>query len=603
MKKILFALATILIFCGAFVLLAPKLVTIEAVRRSLTREVAGWSGRALTFDGTPTVAFTPYPTVTFSKVRISSDKDPQPLVEMDSLSAELSFLPLLIGRVRPSLLELDNPVFRFGINEKGLPNWTLPRALRGDSELGRLVIRSGTLHYLGRDQRELLLTGVDARLDWPDPAATASIKGSAVWQDEPFDFNGSIGTPLDLVSGRKTALRFAIASTPLRAAFTGTVANLADPEGEGDLTVTTPSIRRLAGIFGVPMGEGSTLGSASIESPTTLAARTLTFSNAKISVDGNESEGALSINFAHGRPAVQGTLAFESLDLSAYAEALVSMVTAARTTPDLPFPLGALDSNDLDLRVSAAQVLLGSARLGRTAASATIRDERLNLSVGEALLYGGRLSASLSASLQDEAASASLQGRIDGLPVRAALSDLFGIGQLDGTGSGTVNLSAHGTNWNGLMASLSGSGKATITDGTFEGVNIGALSQAITADGTMSGNLLGGSTKFTQADGTFAISADRITAPSILVTGTGYTITLSGEAPLQATTLSARGELTIDRATGATSTPIRVPFIVGGNWERPTLVPDFSGLSRRGDATPAMGPVRRMANTLLRAIR
>ncbi|HEV7285651.1 MAG TPA: AsmA family protein, partial [Kaistia sp.] len=183
-----------MIFCGAFVLLAPKLVTIEAVRRSLTREVAGWSGRALTFDGTPTVAFTPYPTVTFSKVRISSDKDPQPLVEMDSLSAELSFLPLLIGRVRPSLLELDNPVFRFGVNEKGLPNWTLPRALRGDSELGRLVIRSGTLHYRGQDQRELLLTGVDARLDWPDPAATASIKGSAVWQDEPFDFNGSIGT-------------------------------------------------------------------------------------------------------------------------------------------------------------------------------------------------------------------------------------------------------------------------------------------------------------------------------------------------------------------------------------------------------------------------
>jgi AsmA protein len=87
------------------------------------------------------------------------------------------------------------------------------------------------------------------------------------------------------------------------------------------------------------------------------------------------------------------------------------------------------------------------------------------------------------------------------------------------------------------------------------------------------------------------------------VTGTGYTITLSGEAPLQATSLSARGELTIDRATGATSTPIRVPFIVGGNWEHPTLVPDFSGLSRRSDSAPSIGPVRRMAHTLLPAIR
>lgn len=601
MKKILSALAVILILCGAFVLLAPQLVTIEAVRRSLTREVAGWSGRALTYEGTPTVAFNPYPTVTFAKVRISSDKDPQPLVEMESLSAELGFLPLIIGRVRPSVLELDKPVFRFGVNEKGQPNWTLPRALRGDSELGRLVIRSGTLHYVGQDRKELLLTGVDARLDWPDPAATASIKGSATWQSEAFDFNGSIGTPLDLVSGRETALRFAIASTPLRASFTGTVANLAQPQGEGELTVTTPSIRRLAGIFDMPMGEGSTLGSASIESRASLAANTLTFADAKISVDGNESEGALSIDFTGHRPAVQGTLAFESLDLSAYAEALASLVAAARATPDLPLPLAGLDSNDLDLRISAAQVLLGSARLGRTAASATIRDERLDLSIGEAQLYGGRLSASLSASLRDNAASASLQGRIDGLPVRAALSDLAGVSQIDGIGSGTVSLSAHGTNWNGLMASLSGSGKATIADGTFDGVNIAALSQAITSDGTMSGNLLGGSTKFRQADGTFTIDADRIAAPSILVTGSGYTITLSGEAPLQSPSLSARGELTIDRASGTTSTPVHVPFIIGGNWQHPTLVPDFSGLSRRSeqDAAPAVGPIRSFARSLL----
>lgn len=607
MKKILFALAAILILGGAFVLLAPKLVTIEAVRRSLTREVAGWSGRALTYEGTPTVAFNPYPTVTFAKVRISSDRDPEPLVEMDSLSAELSFLPLFIGRVRPSVLELDNPVFRFGVDDKGQPNWNLPRALRGDSELGRLVVNGGTLHYVGSDRKELLLTGVDARLDWPDPASTASIKGSATWQNEAFDFNGSVGTPLDLVSGRQTALRFAIASTPLRANFTGTVANLADPEGEGELSVTTPSIRRLAGIFAMPMGEGSTLGSASIESHASLAARTLTFANAKISVDGNESEGALSIDFARARPSVQGTLAFESLDLSAYAEALSSLVASARATPDQPLPLGALDSNDLDLRISAAQVLLGSARLGRTAASATIRDDRLNLSIGEALLYGGRLSASLSASLQDQAASGSLQARIEGLPVRAALSDLFGIGQIDGIGGGTLSLSAHGTNWNGLMTSLSGSGKAIVTDGSFDGVNVSALSQQITADGTMSGNLLGGSTKFSEAEGTFTIDADQVATPGIQVTGAGYQINLSGEAPLQATSLSARGDLTIQRASSASavSTPIRVPFVIGGNWEHPTLVPDFSGLSRRSETetAPAIGPLRRFAHALLPLMR
>jgi AsmA protein len=606
MKKILLAILTILVICVGFVLIAPKLVTIEAVRRSITREVAGWSGRALTYDGTPTVAFTPYPTVTFEKVQIGSGTGSQPLVVMESLQAELSLVSLLVGHVRPSLLELENPVFHFAVDAKGTPNWTLPRSLRGGSELGRLIVHAGTVHYAASGKPEIVLSGVNADINWPDPAATASLKGSATWQDETIDFNGSIGTPLDFVAGNPTALRFAIASTPLRASFNGTVRNLVQPEAEGKLSVTTPSIRRLASFFDVPMGEGSTLGSASIESQASLALNTLTFSDAKISVDGNEGEGVLSLGFNKGRPAIQGTLAFESLDLSAYAEALASAVAAARAAPDQPFPVSALNEGDVDLRVSASQVLLGSARLGRTAASATIRDERLTLSVGEAQLYGGRLSASLSASLQDETASTSLQGRVDGLPVRAALSDLFGIGHIDGTGSGTVNLSAHGTSWNGLMASLSGSGRATIADGSFDGVNIGALSQKITADGTISGNLLGGSTKFTQADGDFTIDADQVTASSIVVKGGGYTIELSGEAPLQSPTLSARGDLVIERSTGATSTAINVPFIVGGSWDHPTLVPDFSGLSRRSGSRipgPAEGPVRTFARSFLPTLR
>jgi AsmA protein len=604
MKKILLAILAILVICVGFVLVAPKLVTIEAVRRSITREVAGWSGRALTFDGTPTVAFTPYPTVTFAKVRIGSNSDSQPLVEMEKLQAELSLMSLLVGHVRPSALVLERPVFRFAVDERGIANWTLPRALRGDSELGRLIIHSGTLHYVVGDRPEFQLVGVDADINWPDPAATASLKGSASWQGEKFDFNGSIGTPLDLVGGKPTALRFAIASTPLRASFNGTVRNLAKPEGEGQLSVTTPSIRRLASFFDMPMGEGSTLGSASIESQANLAAGILTFADAKISVDGNEGEGVLSLELAGGRPSIQGTLAFESLDLSAYAEALESAVSAARAAPDQPFAVSSLNEGDVDLRVSASQVLLGSARLGRTAASATIRDERLTLSVGEAQLYGGRLSASLSASLKDEAASTSLQGRVDGLPVRAALSDLFGIGQIDGTGSGTVNLSAHGTSWNSLMASLSGSGQAKIADGSFDGINIGALSQQITADGTISGNLLGGATKFTQADGDFQISADQVTASSIVVKGTGYAIDLTGRAPLQAPTISARGTLSIDRGATATSVPITVPFLIGGSWEHPTLVPDFSGLSRRSERAPhPTNPIRSLAQSLLPALR
>ena len=162
MKRLAVFLAGLLVLVGAFFILAPRLVSIEGVRRSLAHEIAGWSGRALAFDGTPTISFTPYLTVTFPHAVIGSKTGLEPLVVMESLSAEIPILPLLFqGQLEPSAFDFRKPVFHFAVDARGTPNWTLPEGLDATSRVGRLTIIDGTIGYDDQLGRKVDISGID----------------------------------------------------------------------------------------------------------------------------------------------------------------------------------------------------------------------------------------------------------------------------------------------------------------------------------------------------------------------------------------------------------------------------------------------------------
>ena len=75
------------------------------------------------------------------------------------------------------------------------------------------------------------------------------------------------------------------------------------------------------------------------------ARHTLAFEDAKVTIDGNEASGALVLNLAGERPLIDGTLAFNALDLTPYVEAarsqsfLFDRQTASWSAFDLSFPI------------------------------------------------------------------------------------------------------------------------------------------------------------------------------------------------------------------------------------------------------------------------
>src|SRR5207247_9845815 len=95
-------------------------------------------------------------------------------------------------------------------------------------------------------------------------------------------------------------------------------------------------------------------------------------------------------------------------------------------------------------RLSAGEIIAGSARVGRTAAAANIDDGKLTLTVGEAQFYGGRAEARLSAAMNGDALEASGEAKLDDVPTGAALAGLLGLDSLDGQGALSVDVATKG---------------------------------------------------------------------------------------------------------------------------------------------------------------
>src|SRR5690606_11423006 len=193
----------------------------------------------------------------------------------------------------------------------------------------------------------------------------------------------------------------------------------------------------------------------------------------------NRAVGVLSVKLQPERPKLQGTLAFETLDLSAYVESARAWKNGTDTRSSVPISLPLLTALDADLRLSANQVLLSGARLGRAAASVTLASGRMTLDLGDAQLYGGHVQGTLRAAIEGEALAASLNGRLRGIPTRVAMSDFFGISSLDGTANGRIEAKVDGRNWAELIDGLDGRAQFTVLNSTLSGVDLRQLRAAL----------------------------------------------------------------------------------------------------------------------------
>ena len=404
--RIVWAFLAIVVIVAGLVAATPSLINTRLVKNQIASQISGWMGLPVSVHGEPVITVFPYLTVKLRDLTVASHlgADEPPLVAMDTLRVEMYWLPLLVGKFEARRFNLINPIFELTRRADGSHSWDMSAgslfAMDGEQtglnlsniNLGHFRISNGTAHYQDvQAGSEETISAVDMSIVWPKMGRSASIGGTLDWRGETAAFEASSDKPMELIAGGLSPISLSVDSNRLTARLDGSAGTMAKLQLEGDFAFKTPSMKGLLDWLGIDSTLARLFGPASLEARANLAGGSVSFTDMALNLDDNRADGVLQFDFRRARPLVQGTLAYDKLDLTPYLGQLKSgdPLLARRLSPD---DFGLVD---LDIRLSAAEVQAAPLRLDRMAASLVTRDNQLSLSIGEAYGYGGRIEANL----------------------------------------------------------------------------------------------------------------------------------------------------------------------------------------------------------------
>ena len=357
---------------------------------------------------------------------------------------------------------------------------------------------------------------------------------------------------------------------------------------EGTLTVDSPSLRNALRWTGqAPPGSGG-FGRFALKARANVVGPSIALTNVNVELDGNVAEGVMTYA-NNGRQTLQATLAADALDFTPYVSTFRLLASGARDWNRQLFDLNSLSTTDLDMRLSAARVTVGSTRLGRTAFGANLRGGALALSVGEAQMYGGIAKGSFGIARSDDAADVKAQFQFTDVDLQSCASELFGVNKLSGRGNLNVSLTASGSSPFGLAQSLDGTATLIGHDGAISGFNAEQLLRRLERRPLSGGgNFRHGSTPYDNLTVSVKFADGIATAEDVHVEGPSARLTLTGTASVPAREYDLKGTASLVSATERAAR-LRTALCGAGPMGRSL------DLSRSGQPDPALAGFRAAA--------
>ncbi len=489
------------IFIASLVILAglaaatPYLINSRLVKNQISSQISSWMGLPVTVRGEPIVTVFPYLTVKLKEVEVGSNLpgEQAPLVSMDVLRAEMYWLPLVLGEFKVRRFSLINPQFSLVRRADGERSWDLEHgtllAPKGqgtglslsDISLGRFAISGGKARYAdeisGRDE---VFDDINLSVIWPSTGRAASVEGKFTWREEDIALEANSDRPMELITGGLSPLNLAIQSDRFSAQLDGTAATLSDLQLEGDFSFETQSLRKMLTWLGFELAPGENLGAASISGRANMVGASASFSEMALKLDDNQADGVLQLDFRRERGLVQGTLAYDQLNLSPYLSRLEGGPSVLERSLS-PKDLGRMD---IDVRLSANSLSLGAVTLGRTAASLVTRNQQLSLSIGEAFAYGGRLEASLEmrpSKTQTDHLVTVMRAKANGISAGTFAREISREPYVTGTALAEIDIQGEGRTLQETIRNAAGDLSMVITEGSMSHFNLEVMLDALQA--------------------------------------------------------------------------------------------------------------------------
>lgn len=433
----------------------------------------------------------------------------------------------------------------------------------------------------------------------PDRRGSVNVKGRIEFRGEPLDIGLTVAA--QAAPDATLQVRASVKGEYVSAAFNGRLAT----GDHGQITadnaeLSIADLRGFARWLGTKWPSGPGLGPFTAKGLLTLEERLASFEHAEFTLDGNAATGALMVKLGAERPAIEGTLAFAAFDIAPYAApsrpyplALASDWLSSLRIPGFASP-SFLRDMDADIRISAANVTSGSDRLGRCAASLSVKDGKLYGEIAELELeQGGRGEGQFTVDTTGSDPRYTLRAALEDIDLETVVAPRLGPAAIDGAGDIRVDLNAAGTNEADVVRSLSGKVSLEMSEGGRLGIDIDALPQAAIAA--------------TPASGWGAVGAGSTNVSRLAASFTaihGVLITDAVEAATEDRSVRAAGSVDIDKnaldlVVSITPTPgagvdaggkALGAFKIHGPWSDPTITRSGPGKAAGTATTSGADP-------------
>ena len=603
LKRLAIAVATVV----AVPFLVPLVLSVAlpavSVRDAVINEIRTVTGFAPILRGDVSVSLFPSGSVSFRNVLLGDDRTGEPAVSADELTARLRYFPLLTGRVEIADVTLVRPTITIALLADGKSNWSgliqaLATALEPDrvrtASFSEIGIRDGSVvihsRRAGKDLTERL-DGVDFQLAWPSISRSFGANGRFLWHDEPIETSFALSNFPAALNGERSGVKLRLSGAPVKVAFDGATSSQPTLKVVGSLTVDSPSLReamRWTDASEPPFGG---FGRFALSAQSQIGNGVISLSGVNVELDGNTAEGALALS-TDGHRAIQGTLAADTLNLTPYVAGMRFLAVNERNWNRLPVALDGLADFDLDLRLSAAGIKIGSAQLGRTALAANMRSGKLDLAIGESQAFGGVVKGSLGLASVDGGVAVNSHVQFLDVDLENCLGQVFGMHKLEGKGNLAINIQGSGDSVLAVTNTLTGTATLNAHGGALAGINVEHLLRRLEQRPlSPSGDFRNGRTRFDRLALSLNFVHGVASVDDMRVEGPSVRLALGGEASVPTRDLDLKGTATL--VSSATANEFELPFVVQGQWDDPIMLPDPQSLIRRsGAAAPLLEAIK-----------
>lgn len=599
-KRLALALAALLVALTGVLAAVSLMISPDAVREAVKAEVRTLTGLDPVLSGDATVSLFPHGDISFGDVSLAGDRGSEPALTAERLIARLRVLPLLIGHIEVADVTLVAPVIRIDLAAGGGTNWSpLIARLAQSQKPARLAafseirIERGTILVADRARGlDEQLDDVELSLAWPSISKSFGATGRFAWHGEPLDVSVTLSDFAAALAGSRSGLKMRLAGKPLKAAFDGAFSAKPTLKVEGMLAADGPSLRAAAAWSGQNPPPGGGFGHFALKAQTNIVGGTVAFTNVNVELDGNTAEGVLTLTADGRQQSLQGTLAADKLDLTPYLATIKLLAANQREWDAKPLDLTRLNGLDIDLRLSAATVLLTSAKLDRTAIAANLRGGHLIVTIGESQGFGGAIKGSFALASVPGGAEMKTQLQFSNVNLDECLTELIGLKRLEGKGNLSFALEGSGNSVLAITRTLTGQAALTGVKGALAGLNVEQLLRRLERRPLSGGgDFRTGRTPYERIAVQLKIAQGTIGVEDVAIEGSAVKLALAGTASIPARDLDLTGTAALINAAGTAA--FELPFVVQGSWADPVLLPDPQILIRRsGAAAPLLNTVR-----------